>query len=153
MPRNAPLLHSDAWFTMRLPRIHRRVELPLQGLKYVDFYFCFFFSLRFLTSARYSRDVEKVFMSSLYKNGLDRLGRSRCWCPLWVIIHIPWSEHSSHEIQPCGHITSPDCFPLAGLRLFAIFITCITGSQRARFSAALPHVTDENLQPVQCRWR
>lgn len=113
----------------------------------------FLFFLRFLTSALYGRDVGMVFMSSVYKTGLDRLGCSSCLSLLWVIIHIPWSGHSNCEIQPRGHITSSDCFHLAGLRLFAVFITCIKDAHRPQFSAAPPNVTCENLQPIQCRRR
>lgn len=42
MPHNTLLLHLDAWFMVRLLSIHRCVELPLQGLKQVDFFFVFF---------------------------------------------------------------------------------------------------------------
>lgn len=71
-------------------------------------------------------------MTSSYRNGLGRLG-SQDPGILSISIHILGSEHRSHEIHACGHITYPYCFFLAGLRLFAIVITCIRDIYRAQF--------------------
>lgn len=127
---NALPFHLDLWF--RVLSVHRCAKLPLQSLKNLQLLiFNGFF--RFLTSVLSRRGVGKVFMTSSYKIGLGRLDCSGCWS----LVH--WNphsrlKHSSHETHACGHITYPDCFLLAGLRLFAILITCIRDICRAQFS-------------------
>lgn len=77
---------------------------------WIYFFVCLFFC-RVLTAALYSGDVEKVFMSSPYKNGLYRLGCLRFLSLLPVSIHIPQSDavavKSSPVVTSHPHIAPP----------------------------------------------